>query len=196
MNTDNKMNRKDAIKKAGVLMGGVVLTPALLKVIQAYSSGIDRAWEPSFFNQRQAEVVSSLSDVILPEGDTPSASQVGVPPFIESIVKDVYSKDLQNHFLEGLDEFDKETQERFDGDFFIKSYDVKQNYVLDLQNLAQNYQFVDIDHPPFIFMFRELAILGYFTSEQGASEVLLYEDVPGRYNGCIPFDEIGRTWAV
>lgn len=195
MNTDNKMNRKDAIKKAGILMGGVVLTPAILKVIHAYSSDIDKVWEPSFFSQRQAEVVSSLSYVILPEGDSPSASQVGVPPFIESIVKDVYSKELQEHFLDGLDEFDKESQERFGGDFFNKNYDVKRDHVLDLLNLAQNYEFVDIDHPPFIFMFRELAILGYFTSEQGAKEVLLYENIPGRYDGCIPFSEIGRTWA-
>jgi hypothetical protein len=33
---------------------------------------------------------------------------------------------------------------------------------------------------------KELTILGFFTSEIGATKVLKYTPVPGRYNGCVP----------
>jgi hypothetical protein len=39
-------------------------------------------------------------------------------------------------------------------------------------------------------------MLGYFTSEVGATQVLRYDPVPGAYHGCIPFEEVGKTWAI
>jgi hypothetical protein len=41
-------------------------------------------------------------------------------------------------------------------------------------------------------------MLGYFSSEPGATQVLQYEAVPGKYNGCIPLNEAGngKTWAT
>ena len=49
---------------------------------------------------------------------------------------------------------------------------------------------------PFFRMMKELTLLGYYTSEVGATRELRYEPVPGRYEGCVPFTTIGRTWAV
>jgi hypothetical protein len=39
-------------------------------------------------------------------------------------------------------------------------------------------------------------MLGFFTSEPGATQVLQYEAVPGAYKGCVPLSEVGRTWAT
>ncbi|NJM26523.1 MAG: gluconate 2-dehydrogenase subunit 3 family protein [Bacteroidia bacterium] len=51
---------------------------------------------------------------------------------------------------------------------------------------------------PFIMQMKELTMLGYFTSEAGATQVLQYEAVPGAYHGCIPLSEAGngKTWAT
>jgi gluconate 2-dehydrogenase gamma chain len=43
---------------------------------------------------------------------------------------------------------------------------------------------------------KELTVVGYYTSEAGATRELRYEQVPGRYEACIPFSDVGRTWAV
>lgn len=48
---------------------------------------------------------------------------------------------------------------------------------------------------PFMRMMKELTVLGYYTSEMGATRELRYERVPGRYQGCVPFTTVGRTWA-
>lgn len=49
---------------------------------------------------------------------------------------------------------------------------------------------------PFFRTMKELTVVGYYTSEVGATVELRHEAVPGRYEGCVPFSRIGRTWAV
>lgn len=49
---------------------------------------------------------------------------------------------------------------------------------------------------PFFRTMKELTVVGYYTSEVGATEELRHEAVPGRHEGCVPFSRIGRTWAV
>ena len=50
--------------------------------------------------------------------------------------------------------------------------------------------------PPFFRTMKELTLLGYYTSEAGATRELKHAPVPGRFNGCVPFAQIGRAWAV
>lgn len=50
--------------------------------------------------------------------------------------------------------------------------------------------------PAFWPTFKRLVLVGYYTSEAGATEELRYEAVPGRYDGCLPVAEVGRAWAA
>lgn len=50
--------------------------------------------------------------------------------------------------------------------------------------------------PAFFATMKELTVVGYYTSEIGATQELRYLAVPGPYRGCIPFTEARRTWAV
>jgi hypothetical protein len=51
---------------------------------------------------------------------------------------------------------------------------------------------------PFILTMKVLALLGFFTSEIGATQILQYLPVPGRLQACIPLSEAGngKTWAL
>lgn len=42
--------------------------------------------------------------------------------------------------------------------------------------------------PHYFTMMKQLTLFGFFTSEVGATEVLRYEAVPGRYDGCAPYN--------
>ena len=44
-------------------------------------------------------------------------------------------------------------------------------------------------------MMKELALLGYFTSEVGATQALQYVESPGRYDPCVPYKAGDRDWA-
>jgi hypothetical protein len=44
-------------------------------------------------------------------------------------------------------------------------------------------------------MMKELALLGYFTSEIGATQALRYVESPGRYDPCAPYKPGEKDWA-
>lgn len=52
------------------------------------------------------------------------------------------------------------------------------------------------DAPAFFRTMKELTVLGYYTSQPGATKELRYLQVPGRYDGCVPFAKVGRAWAT
>jgi hypothetical protein len=49
---------------------------------------------------------------------------------------------------------------------------------------------------PFFRLMKELTLLGYFTSEPGATQALEYVAVPGRYDGCIDLKPGQKNWAM
>jgi hypothetical protein len=52
------------------------------------------------------------------------------------------------------------------------------------------------DRPPHYFrMMKELALLGYFTSEIGATQALRYVESPGKFEPCLPYTPGERAWA-
>ena len=48
----------------------------------------------------------------------------------------------------------------------------------------------------FFESFKQLTLLGYFTSEIGATQALKMDQIPGEYIGCINYDEVGGAWAL
>src|SRR5256885_7009205 len=52
------------------------------------------------------------------------------------------------------------------------------------------------DKPAHYFrMMKELALLGYFTSEIGATQAQRYVESPGRFDPCIPYTPGEKAWA-
>jgi hypothetical protein len=55
---------------------------------------------------------------------------------------------------------------------------------------------ITTDAPPHYFrMMKELALLGYFTSEIGCTKALRYAETPGRYDPCAPYTPGEPAWA-
>jgi len=192
MSTDNKIDRKEAIKRAGLLLGGVMFAPNILGVLNGCTAS-PGDWTPTLFSNDQARIVTALADVILPADDSPSASDLGVPKFIETMVNEVYSEVQQREFLEGLDKFADDYRADIQSEFADGNDTDKYDFTYYQNRLAVE---EDPARNPFFLSFKELTLLGYFTTEVGASEVLRYQAVPGTYEGCIPYDEVGKTWAT
>ena len=50
--------------------------------------------------------------------------------------------------------------------------------------------------PDALGLLRELTLLGYFTSEIGATQAMAYEAVPGGYRGCVDLKPGQKAWAT
>ena len=51
-------------------------------------------------------IVSAVADIMIPRTDTPGAVDVGVPGFIDLMLRDVYTQADRDRYLAGLAEFD------------------------------------------------------------------------------------------
>lgn len=187
------MKRREAIKRTAALMGGVIFAPTMLGVLKGCTPSSDE-WSPALFTQKQANLVSALSETILPAGDLPGAIDVGVPGFIEKMLSEVYDDEQERMFLEGLDQFEINCVEQTGNSFSDLTSEKQFEYASVINKEAIDDELVE--GPQFFLIFKELTMVGFFTSEAGATQVLRYEQVPGFYDGCVPFEEIGRAWAT
>jgi hypothetical protein len=116
------------------------------------------------------------------------------------MLNDVYKPEDKDHFTSGLKTFEEGAAEKY-GDPFIQLSQEKQvEYVKAVHAEAlQTYKNGDNgngDKKPFILAVKELTLLGFFTSEPGATQVLQYDPVPGAYKGCVSLKEVGKAWAT
>jgi putative sterol carrier protein len=103
------------------------------------------------------------------------------------MVAKAYSDENREKFMTALQEFTTESN------FLKLSSEKRTEYVYAEHEKAIK---ENIQPRPFVMTMKELTMLGFFTSKSGATEVLRYEAVPGKYNGCMPLSEVGRTWAT
>lgn len=189
------MDRREALKRTAWIMGGAVSAPAILGILKGCTAKPAIDWKPVFLSTEQGALVSEVAEIIIPKTDTPGAKEVGVPGFIDQMVSECFTKEEQDKFLNGLKTFDDEARKEH-GDPFI-GLDAGQQtaFVKKLHDAAIN---SDAKERPFILTLKELTMLGFFTSEVGASQVLQYNAVPGSYKGCVPLSEAGngKTWAT
>lgn len=182
------------------MMGGIVSAPTIAAILKGCTAKPELNWKPEFLSKEQASIVSEVAEIIIPKTETEGAKEVGVPSFIDKVLKDVYSKEDQDLFLEGLKNFDLEADKAFGDTFLDLDPEDQQAHVKKMHDEALTVELETKPAPkrPFILTMKELTLLGYFTSEIGATHVLQYEAVPGSYKGCIPVSEAGngRAWAM
>jgi hypothetical protein len=151
-------------------------------------------------NPHQDATVMAMTELILPQTDTPGAKAVRVNEFIDRIVADWYSDEDRARFLAGLAAVDALTQGLFQRDF-VDASPPQQSEILRalgeemvqateaLANTPRGYRGANPEPGDnFYFMFRQLTLTGYFTSEAGFTQQLHEEIIPGRFDGCIPFE--------
>lgn len=112
------INRREALKRAGMVLGFAISAPTISAVLNGCKASPELAFKPVFFTEEQAALLSEVAEIIIPRTDTPGAKDVGVPAFMDVLVKDCLTKGEQDLFLEGLKEFDDEAKKSM-GDRFL-----------------------------------------------------------------------------
>ncbi|MEX1063662.1 MAG: gluconate 2-dehydrogenase subunit 3 family protein [Balneolaceae bacterium] len=198
------IDRKEAIKRTAYMMGGLVFAPTAIGVLNGCRARAGEMWVPEFFTDDRADLVMALAEIIIPATDTPGASEAGVPAFIEEMVATAYDEDAREKFISGLDVFNNLVREEYGSDYTDLGHDDRFEFAerqnrLTLQDesqFAENEDEENREAAPFFLVMKELTVMGYYTSEPGATQALRYEKIPGRYEGCVPFEEVGKTWAT
>ena len=181
------ISRREAIRRAALLAGGVLAPEWLMAVDQAARP----ATPASRLTPAHAAIVGAVADRIIPRTDTPGAADVGVPAFIGLLYGEFMTPAERQMLTDGLSAADAAAKSAHGAAFTTLTAD-RQDALL--RTIARAEEGRD---QGFFRLIRSATVLGYFTSEPVGRNVLHYDPVPGRYDGCVPIDQVGRrNWTA
>ncbi|MEO6850428.1 MAG: gluconate 2-dehydrogenase subunit 3 family protein [Mucilaginibacter sp.] len=188
------MNRRDAIGRVALILGGTIIGSEFLlsgcKPKTATLSDLFDADHVAFLNE--------VGETILPETSSPGAKAADVGSFMAVMVRDCYLPADQDIFLKGLTKIDEASDKKFSKKFLDLEAGQRTDLLTDLDKEQKEYTKIkkpeDANH--YFRMIKELTLLGFFTSEPGATKALRYIAVPGRYDGNLPYKKGDKAWAT
>jgi glucoside 3-dehydrogenase (cytochrome c) hitch-hiker subunit len=192
------MNRREAFKKIGFTTGLVVLTPSMIRLFQSCTEPAE-VWTPVFLSQEQGVILKGLVDVILPKSDTPSASEVKVPEFMDRYFDEVLDRNEQQRMKMALDTLAISLASRYTDDVNKLN---EENYkdLLDRDMISEQTNSSLTDPMPIselLSTLKWMTINAYRISETVGENILAYDPVPGAYY-CDDLQKLtgGKAWSL
>jgi Gluconate 2-dehydrogenase subunit 3 len=214
------INRREAIRRVSALLGGVAFVGGSGLLAAAEKAGSHLEGIPGEFSTGEIALLDEIAETILPQTKTPGAKAAKTGAFMARMVTDCYSPAQQKAFREGMHKLDDVTHKAHRVSFMgaaaeqrlavLTALDVEQKRIMDAREAANRKRLglapmpgapaaapqADINAPAHYFrMMKELALLGFFTSEIGCTQVLRYVESPGRFDPCLPYTPGESAWA-
>lgn len=171
------MNRRLAIKDLGLALGGLITMPAWAS--NGWNAHSLPA-RPVLFGLKEQSMLELIVETIIPESSTKGAVSLGVPAFLEKMLKDCYEPPISENIKSGLAATDETSQKLFGKTFANCNTQQKQQILIGFEK-GENTKLKD-----FYSLVKNLTILGYTTSEYVQTGFLNYTMAPGHYYGCVP----------
>ncbi|MHA4811913.1 gluconate 2-dehydrogenase subunit 3 family protein [Flavitalea flava] len=191
------MNRRDALSRVALLLGGTVLGA---EVFLSGCTNTDKNIGAAGMNFSNDDVafLDEVAETILPATNTPGAKEAKVGEFMTRIVRDCYTENDQKVFLEGMKKLNEASRKKNSKSFMDSTPEERHNLLVDLDKEQKDYGAKKKPEDPthYFRMMKELTLWGYFTSEPGATKALRYVAVPGKYVGCTDYKKGDKAWAT
>lgn len=191
----DRLTRREAIKRVGAMFGGVALV-GQAGLLEA-RPGLESGPVGGLLTANEMALLDEVAETMLPETGTPGAKAAGVGSFMALMVADSYSPDEQRIFRDGLRTIDRECA-GMHGHPFLSATPAERLGLLERVDREQ-YDYMQTHEDDgavhYFRMMKELALLGYFTSEIGYKQAMRYVETPGRFEPCVPYSPGDKAWA-
>ncbi len=213
------LTRRDAVQRVMALMGGLALTGGdrleamTLDGFGFDAAAVDQAMAQGVgaFTAADVALLDEIADTILPTTATPGAKAAQTGAFMALMVTDVYVDANQRAFMDGLKTLEAACRAATGSSFMqatpvqrvalLEALDREQKTATEEQTTPLRTRYpatpppVDPPPPHYFRLMKELALLGYFTSEIGYTKALRYLESPGRFEPDVPLAPGDRSWA-
>ena len=205
------MNRRDAIGRVALLMGGAVIGAEFF--LSGCKAGPGKVED--LFVADNIALLDEVADTILPTTSSPGAKAAKVGQFMAVMVRDCYRPADQKAFTEGIGKLDDAANKKFSAKFMALTPQQRTDLLIDLDKEQKEYstkkykddeadkakhkgeiEYISSIPNHYFTMMKQLTLLGYFTSEVGATKALRYIAVPGHYDGNLPYKKGDKAWAT
>lgn len=178
------LDRRQILLGLSAVMGSSLLPAS----VRALEGSLEAASENStkVLSNAQLDTVAAIAEIIIPATDTPGALGAGVPAWVDQACANWLLREETNAFLAALDEFLRAYPD------FVALAAGEQTSIVErldarLHNLPSDGRFYR--------QLKELVLIGYYTSEVGATEELAFAAVPGGYRQ-IKMSDDTKVWAT
>lgn len=191
------MHRRDAIRNVAILLG-TAISASTLSALESCTGSAPKNYD--LHKPETKALLAEIAETIIPTTSTPGAKAAKVDEFIVVMMNDCYKKSDQEVFLDGLKKIDAASQKQFKKNFMDITPEQRTELLtqIDKERVEYNKRKDKKEGDPthYFQYLKELTLLGYFTSKEGATQALRYVPVPGKYEGCIPYKKGDKAWAV
>jgi hypothetical protein len=175
------MERRDLLRAFGAATALALLPHDAVAAWARVATGL-RPFDG--LSDAQLALVGAVADTIIPRTDTPSATDVGVPAFVNVVVAENYSDAERAAFLSGLDAIEAEA--RKSGATLIDLAPAARASVIEGLESANDRR---AEPNRTYWRLKGLIVHGYFTSEAVMKNVLKFEVMPGKFDGAAPMPQ-------
>ena len=210
------MERRELLKMIAAATGMAFVGG---EVWAAGLTGPAAAGNKSLFSAGDIALLDEIAETILPKTSTPGAKDAGCGAQMAVQITDCYNAQEQGWFVDGLKQLRARSQQDYKLDFMQLSKEQRHQLLvkLDAEVKARNAEIyasandstnsrkkssanagksVADNTPHYFTLLKQLTLFVFFTSKVGATEVLRYSAIPGKYEGNLPYKKGDRAWAT
>ena len=179
------MNRRDALRAAGLLAGGTLVASTGLL------AGCEMPPPREVLYADDEALLEDIADTLLPTtAASPGARAANVGPVVDRLL--TRCRDLATHgrVVTGLEDLRRTCREHCSAPFADLSQDDRERLLRGFDDAARR-----SNGPHWFDDVRELVLQAYFTSEVVATQALRYVREPGPWVGCGPLQPGAPAWA-
>lgn len=209
------MKRRQALSTMAILISGAMVST------ETFFSSCKSDVKEAFFTKEDISLLDEIGETIIPATpSSPGAKAAKIGEFMKVYVTDCYDAAGQQTFFEAITRVKNLSKKKYGNGFLNLTIARRRDVLIELGNekpatvsnkakqVAGSGDAIQTgkeqeaksklkDAPNHYFsMLKELTLLGYFTSEPGATKALRYMQTPGYYNGNAPYVKGDKAWAT
>lgn len=191
------MQRREALRLLASAAALPLLSPEAFSMFRALHQQLPDRAALKALSPHQNATVTVISELIIPQTNTPGAKAARVNEFIDLILAEWYDEDEKSSFLNGLADVDRRARDLVGKDFgeCVEKQQVELLQALDDELAVSRAELASTRRTEpslgrnFFFMIKQLTLVGYYTSQIGFEQELHEEIIPSRHAGCVPLEE-------
>lgn len=176
------MDRRTAVRNLALVIGGALVLPACDRKAGQASIALKKV----NLDASDEALIAEVAETIIPKTDTPGAKDLNLHQFIMKMVDDCLKKEDQDAFVAGIKDFSADVKKVYNKSFAELPAKQCEEYLT---------RFEQPDQPKsnltaFYGTTKWLTVYGYTNSKFFMTKEVVYELVPGRYNGYYPVSKL------
>jgi hypothetical protein len=169
------MKRRIAIRNLVIASGSLITLPTWIS-----SCGLgDSQTHATSFSVTEQQLLASLTDTIIPAGNSIGAVTVGVDKYLQKLIDDCHPAAIQENVKKQLVALDKLAQKTHNNRFTSCTQPQRQELFLKLSASTVK------EEKDFFDMMKSETIRGFNTSKEVMQDYLHYQVAPGHFYGCV-----------